>query len=94
MRRSLLRALVLVCIAAPALAQEPKVVVLQVEGMNCFLCPITVRKALQRVPGVLDARADLAVKRAQATFDPTKTTPESLADAVTRAGFPATVRQP
>jgi periplasmic mercuric ion binding protein len=88
------RALVLLALAAPAFAAEPRMVVLQVEGMNCSLCPVTVRKALERVPGVLEARVDLEAGRAQAKYDPDKATPQALAAAVTNAGFRARVKQP
>jgi mercuric ion binding protein len=94
MRRWLPRAIALLLLALPALAQEPKVVVLRVEGMNCSLCPVTVRKALERVPGMLEARVEFAAKLAHAKYDPAKTSPESLAKAVTQAGFPAQVKQP
>jgi len=80
--------------AAPAFASEPKTVVLEVSGMTCSLCNITVRKALERTPGVLEARADFAERRAQAKYDPRKVAPEALAKAVTDAGFPAKVKQP
>lgn len=91
MDRWLLRALILLALAAPALAGEPRSVVLKVEGMNCSLCPITVRKALERVPGVLEARVEFEAGRAHAKHDPDKATPEALARAVTDAGFPAAV---
>jgi mercuric ion binding protein len=81
-------------LSLPAFAGEPKIVVLEVSGMNCSLCPITVRKALERVSGVLQAKADLDTQRAEATYDPEKVSPEALATAVTNAGFPAKVKQP
>jgi len=81
-------------LAFTAHAGEPKRVVLDVPGMNCSLCPISVRKALERVPGVLDARADLATKSAEAIFDPDRASPEALAKAVTNAGYPASIRKP
>ena len=67
---SLLRALALLSLALTALAGEPKLAVLDVSGMSCSLCPITVRKALKRVPGVLDVSADLASKSAHVKYDP------------------------
>ena len=73
-----------------ALAAEPTRVVLDVPSMNCSLCPISVKKALERVPGVIEAKADLATKSAEAKYDPDKTSPEALARAVSNAGFPAT----
>lgn len=87
-------ALALFAIASAALAAEPTSVVLEVAGMTCSLCPVTVRKALERVPGVFEARVDFEAKRAQARFDAGKTTPDALAKAVSDAGFPATVKQP
>lgn len=80
--------------ALGAHAGEPKQVVLDVPGMNCALCPISVRKALEKVPGVLAAKADLATRTAAATVDPDRVSAERLAKAVTDAGYPATVRKP
>ena len=81
-------------LALSAHAGEPKRVVLDVPGMNCSLCPISVKKALERMPGVLEAKADLATKSAEATFDPDRATPEALARAVSNAGYPASIKKP
>lgn len=67
---------------------------LDVPGMNCSLCPISVKKALERMPGVLEAKADLATKSAEATYDPDRASPEALARAVSNAGYPASIRKP
>ncbi|OFZ95288.1 MAG: mercuric transport protein periplasmic component [Betaproteobacteria bacterium RIFCSPLOWO2_02_67_12] len=80
--------------AASALAAEPARVVLDVPSMNCPLCPVSVKKALERVPGVLEAKADLATKSAEAKYDPDKVSPETLAKAVTNAGYPASLKSP
>ncbi len=87
-----LKALALAAFSMCAFAGEPKTAQLDVSGMSCSLCPVTVRKALQRVPGVLDAKADLATKSAQARYDPDKVSAEALAKAVTDAGFPARIK--
>lgn len=81
----------LLCYRA-AFGGEPKHAVLDVPSMYCSLCPITVRKALERMPGVLEAKADFAGKRAEVKYDPDKVTPQQLAGAVTNAGYPATVK--
>jgi len=47
---------------------------LDVQNMTCELCPITVKKALGKVPGVADAKIDLGKKTATVTFDPDKPT--------------------
>lgn len=74
-----------------ALAAQ-KVVILDVPGMNCPVCPITVKKALEKVPGVTHASASLEKKEAVASYDDSKTDVEKLLDATFDAGYPATVK--
>lgn len=77
---------------ATAFAAESRTVTLEVTKMDCAACPITVRKALEKVPGVRSAKVDFQTGRAVVVFDPAKTTPEALTRATTDAGFPSTVR--
>lgn len=93
MRRSPLEFLgvALLLAATGVLAGETREAVLDVPGMNCVLCPATVKKALQRVPGYVDAKVDLDAKRAVVKYDDAKASPQSLARAVSDAGYPATV---
>jgi len=74
----------------PALAAQ-RTVTLDVPGMNCGMCPITVNKALKKVPGVKSAKADLDSKQAVVTYDDAKTSPDQLMKATADAGYPATV---
>lgn len=76
---------------APAAA--PKTAVLDVQNMTCGLCPLTVRKSLERVPGVSQAHIDFGQKTATVTFDPDKTSAAALVKATTDAGFPSALRQ-
>jgi mercuric ion binding protein len=78
--------------AAPVLAADPKSATLDVPSMFCSLCQISVRKALERVPGVIEAKADNNLKRAEVKYDPDQVSADALAAALTKAGFPATVR--
>lgn len=66
---------------------------LDVTKMDCAVCPIAVRKALEKVPGVDSAKVDFKTKRALVAFDPAKTTPEALTKATTEAGFPSSVQK-
>ena len=78
--------------APPVLAAEAaatRTVTLAVENMTCAACPITVRKALETVPGVTRAKVDLDAKTATVTFDPAKTRVEDLTWATTEAGYPS-----
>lgn len=79
-------------IAAIATAGEIQTVTPDVPGMTCKFCPITVRKALSRVPGVIEAKSDYASKTATVTFDPDKASLSDLTQATANTGYPSTVR--
>lgn len=66
--------------------------VLQVENMTCSACPITVRKALEKVPGVNDTKVDLKTQSATVRFDPAKTSVDALTAATANAGYPSRVK--
>lgn len=76
-----------------AAATENKVVTLDVPGMTCKFCPITIRKALKKVPGVVEAKSDYDSKTATVTFDPQKTSIETLTKATANAGYPSTLKK-
>ena len=86
------RLLLAVAFAAPfgAFAAQTQTVVLDVQNMTCELCPITVKKALDKVPGVAAATIDLAKKTATVKFDPDRGNVAALVKATTNAGFPST----
>lgn len=65
--------------------------VFDVNGMTCASCNIAVKVAAEKVPGVRHVRASHDEKRAWATYDPTRTTPDAIAAAITGAGYEATV---
>ena len=77
--------------SSPAFA-EPKTVTLSVPGMNCDLCPITIKKAISKVPGVASVEASYEKRQAVVTFDDAKTTVEALTKATANAGYPSTVK--
>ena len=64
-----------------------RIVTLSVPGMYCEVCPITVRKALEKVPGVSKASASLEKKEAVVTFDDAKTSIKAREDATFEAGY-------
>jgi periplasmic mercuric ion binding protein len=66
-------------------------VTLDVQNMTCAVCPITVKKALERVPGVTDAKVDFDKKTASISFDPDKANPDALTKATADAGYPSAV---
>ena len=93
-KRSLFAALALAAVAAAPQVSlaEQKTVVLSVPDMNCSACPITVRKALEKVPGVGKVKATLEPPEAMVTFDDAKTDIGKLMEATKQAGYPSSVK--
>jgi len=76
-------------VSAPSFAAE-QTVSMDIERMTCALCPLTVRKAMERVDGVQQVEVDFDSKTATVTFDDAKTTAIEIAQASTDVGYPAT----
>ena len=91
--KSLVIPLSALVIAAGAQAAADRKVTLQVSNMTCATCPIAVRMALEKVPGVEAANVDFKSKLAVVRFDSAKTAPEALMKATADAGFPSTLKQ-
>ncbi|MCD6042482.1 MAG: merP [Burkholderiales bacterium] len=88
----LLAALLFAAASLPAAAAQ-KTVTLSVPGMNCAACPITVKKALQKVRGVSAVKATLEPPEAVVTFDDEAASVEKLTEATRNAGYPSTLRK-
>lgn len=76
-----------------SMAATPQTAVLDVQNMTCAVCPITVKKSLERVPGVSDAKVDFDKKTVTVKFDADKATTALLVKATTEAGFPSAPRR-
>ncbi|ARN84790.1 heavy-metal-associated domain-containing protein [Candidatus Nucleicultrix amoebiphila] len=76
-------------LAVSAFAVQLSTIELSVQNMTCNLCPITVRKALETVPGVKEVSVDLKTKVAKVTYDKEKAKLSDLAKATTEAGYPS-----
>jgi len=64
---------------------------LSVPDMSCAACPITVRKSLERVDGVIEAQVSFDDLTALVTYDPAMTDVARLIEATTNVGYPSTV---
>ncbi len=73
-------------------ATEMQTVTLDVQKMDCPMCRITIRKALEKVPGVASASVDYEAKTATVVFDPEQANVEALTAATTNVGYPSTVK--
>lgn len=81
-------ALTLACCSVSVLAAT-KTTTLSVPGMTCASCPITVKKALDKVEGVEKIEVSLEKKEAVVTFDDAKTNVKALMEATKNAGYPS-----
>jgi mercuric ion binding protein len=81
-------AAVALALVAPIWA-SPKTVTLNVSGMTCAACPITVKKALEKVQGVSKVDVRFENKQVLVTFDDAKTNTDALVKATTNAGYPS-----
>jgi copper chaperone CopZ len=83
--------------AGQAKQEQPKknaTCTLNVEGMTCGGCAAAVKMAAKKVTGVADADVSYEKGRAVVTYDPAKTTPETIAKAVADGtGFKAEVQK-
>ena len=84
-------AAMLFCLPVAAFAATPQTAVLDVQNMTCSLCQVTIRKALEKVPGVMGAKVDFDHKTAIVKYDPDKASLAALVNATTNAGFPSKV---
>ena len=75
---------------ARAAKSAAQVCTLKVTGMTCAGCEAAVRIAARSVEGVTDVEVSYAKRSAEVTFDPSRTTADAIAKAVTkRSGFRA-----
>ncbi|MBB4517477.1 mercury resistance system periplasmic binding protein MerP [Paraburkholderia fungorum] len=77
---------------APAWAAT-RTVTLQVPGMTCAACPITVKKALNGVKGVSKTEVNFEKKEAVVSFDDKQASIQSLTKATADAGYPSELKQ-
>ena len=79
---------VIALLTSPAWAAS-KTVTLAVPTMDCPVCPITVKKALTRIPGVSQAAVNFDKREVSVTFDDTQTNVDALMRATRGAGYPS-----
>jgi mercuric ion binding protein len=90
--KKLFAALVLAAVVTPVWAAN-QTVKLSVPGMTCVTCPITVKKELSGVEGVIKVDVTFENREAVVTFDDAKTKVQALTQATENAGYPSAVKQ-
>ena len=82
------------CTVALQASAPPAPVTLSVPTMDCPVCPITVKKALTKVSGVIQAKVDFDKRQATVTFDDAKTDVQALSLATKNVGYPSMLVAP
>jgi len=67
-------------------------ITLEVKGMTCAACPVTVTKSLEKLDGVREANATFDPPEATVIYDPNKVSIKQLVEATTNAGFPSAIK--
>ncbi len=83
-------AVALTVLSTPVWAAS-RTVTLSIPSMDCEVCPITVKKALSKVPGVSQSTVNFDKRQATVTFDDSKTSVDALTRATMDAGYPSTL---
>ena len=94
MKHQLIKLLAVVIVATlnQASFAAEKIVTLDVKNMTCAMCPITVKKSLEKVDGVSAVKISYDDKTAKVTFDDATTSDKALTEATTHAGYPSSLK--
>ncbi len=79
-------------VAIPPAQAAVETVTLDVPGMTCPLCPITIKKALTKVDGVVKVEVSYFKKEAIVSYDDSKASVEALLHATKNAGYPSIIK--
>jgi mercuric ion binding protein len=85
--------LVAALLCAPGLALAvPQTVALNIPTMDCATCPITIKAALNKVPGVSKVKVSYARRAAVIVYDDARASLADLKKATADAGYPSMLK--
>ena len=64
-------------------------VTVKVEGMTCGTCPLTIKAALKRLDGVVNANVSYEDEEAKVSYEEGKVTVDEIVKTIENAGFKA-----
>jgi len=79
-------------IAAPLASAKQQTVALNVPTMDCATCPITIKTALSKVPGVAKVKVSYEKREAVIVYDDAQATVADLKKATEDVGYPAMLK--
>ncbi len=80
--------------ASFAAQAAPRSVTLELEGMYCPMCPVTIKTALDFADGVDETKVTRNPDEAVIRYDDAKTSPAKLIEVVKKSGYGAHVKPP
>lgn len=78
--------------AAPLAFAKQQTVALNVPTMDCATCPITIKTALSKVPGVAKVKVSYDKREAVIVYDDAQATVADLKKATEDVGYPAMLK--
>jgi periplasmic mercuric ion binding protein len=78
--------------AAPFTAAKQQTVSLNVPTMDCATCPITIKAALSKVPGVSKVKVSYEKREAVIVYDDAQASVADLKKATEDVGYPAMLK--
>lgn len=85
MKRVIGTALFLLLLLTAGYALAAQQVVMDIQGMTCDLCPLAIKKSLEKVKGVNNVKVSFEEKKARLAVDD-EVTDKALEEAVQKAG--------
>jgi mercuric ion binding protein len=78
--------------AAPLASAKQQTVALNVPTMDCATCPITIKAALSKVPGVAKVKVSYEKREAVIVYDDAQASVADLKKATEDVGYPAMLK--
>ena len=85
-------ALIAAVSASPFALAKPQTVALNVPTMDCATCPITIKAALSRVPGVSKVKVSYDKREAVIVYDDAQASVADLKKATEDVGYPSMLK--
>ena len=79
-------------VAAPLASAKQQTVALNVPTMDCATCPITIKTALSKVPGVAKVKVSYETREAVIVYDDAQATVADLKKATEDVGYQAMLK--
>src|SRR5438309_1761954 len=85
--------LCLMSIPGPATASvRNERVLIAIDGMYCTSCANGIKAMLKRTPGVISAEVSFERREADVEYDPSRTSPEKIVEAIANMGYKSNVK--